>query len=349
MKQLSRVVRNTPCLSGYPAFGWLCVVCTITDIAFRAAQIRAAQALPKSPSQVPPAVARESKSCGGPTKPHSIRVGINTRQLLQMTAKRLVSKLSQMRGAALKLGQFMSIQDTHILPPEVDKIFRRVQDSFHYMPDWQMEVVPTSYCRNNFISKGIRSNELKDRTIQVMKDEPADDNSPGLLGQDPRSKIPWVWGVSTDRVLVMDRRRQRRRVVNLSPSTGGTLQNASSSYLFQFRLMQTDQLLVELCDATGLCSVDFGAACEYTKEFMDNWLHLLQAAARELPQNETIHTAAIRMVTTSLWDRVNNISRKLSGAFLLASRLGAVVDAKRLWARTCHTFKEPALDLLWDP
>ncbi|KAF8889132.1 ABC1 family-domain-containing protein [Infundibulicybe gibba] len=58
--------------------------------------------------------------------------------------KRLVSKLSQMRGAALKLGQFMSIQDTHILPPEIDKIFRRVQNSAHYMPDWQLEKVLNS-------------------------------------------------------------------------------------------------------------------------------------------------------------------------------------------------------------
>ena len=32
------------------------------------------------------------------------------------------------------------IEDTRVLPPEVDKIFRRVQDSAHYMPDWQMEV-----------------------------------------------------------------------------------------------------------------------------------------------------------------------------------------------------------------
>ncbi|KAF5377713.1 hypothetical protein D9757_009379 [Collybiopsis confluens] len=54
---------------------------------------------------------------------------------------RLVSKLSQMRGAALKLGQFLSIQDTHLLPPEIDAVFRRVQDSAHYMPDWQMEQV----------------------------------------------------------------------------------------------------------------------------------------------------------------------------------------------------------------
>jgi hypothetical protein len=33
--------------------------------------------------------------------------------------------------------------DTHLLPPEVDAIFRRVQDSAHYMPDWQMEVSVT--------------------------------------------------------------------------------------------------------------------------------------------------------------------------------------------------------------
>ncbi|KAJ7500729.1 ABC1-domain-containing protein [Mycena galericulata] len=68
-------------------------------------------------------------------------------QSLMMTEAnitRLVSKLSQMRGAALKLGQFLSIQDTHVLPADVDQIFRRVQDSAHYMPDWQMEQVLTS-------------------------------------------------------------------------------------------------------------------------------------------------------------------------------------------------------------
>ena len=83
--------------------------------------------------------------------------------MTEANIKRLVMKLSQMRGAALKLGQFMSIQgiswphtlffilffsnsnaahflDTHVLPAEIDKIFRRVQDSAHYMPDWQMDV-----------------------------------------------------------------------------------------------------------------------------------------------------------------------------------------------------------------
>ncbi|KAH9916412.1 ABC1-domain-containing protein [Epithele typhae] len=59
--------------------------------------------------------------------------------LTEANVKRLVSKLTQMRGAALKIGQFMSIQDSHALPPELEEIFRRVQDSANYMPDWQME------------------------------------------------------------------------------------------------------------------------------------------------------------------------------------------------------------------
>ncbi|KAJ7634452.1 ABC1-domain-containing protein [Roridomyces roridus] len=63
---------------------------------------------------------------------------------------RLVTKLSRMRGAALKLGQFLSIQDTHLLPADVDKIFRRVQDGAHYMPDWQMEQVLTASLGNDW-------------------------------------------------------------------------------------------------------------------------------------------------------------------------------------------------------
>lgn len=33
-----------------------------------------------------------------------------------------------------------TLKDSHMLPPEVEEIFRRVQDSAHHMPDWQMEV-----------------------------------------------------------------------------------------------------------------------------------------------------------------------------------------------------------------
>ncbi|KAK0550747.1 hypothetical protein OC845_002522 [Tilletia horrida] len=57
--------------------------------------------------------------------------------------RRLVDKLSTMRGAALKLGQFMSIQDSHMLPPELEEVLLRVQNSANYMPEWQMEKVMT--------------------------------------------------------------------------------------------------------------------------------------------------------------------------------------------------------------
>ena len=30
--------------------------------------------------------------------------------------------------------------DTNVLPPDLDRVFRRVQDSAHYMPEWQLEV-----------------------------------------------------------------------------------------------------------------------------------------------------------------------------------------------------------------
>lgn len=55
--------------------------------------------------------------------------------------RRLVDKLSTMRGAALKLGQFMSIQDSNLLPEQIEQVMLRVQNSAHYMPQWQMEKV----------------------------------------------------------------------------------------------------------------------------------------------------------------------------------------------------------------
>lgn len=73
--------------------------------------------------------------------------------------RRLVDKLSRMRGAALKLGQFMSIQgesdmqsslltsaDSNVLPPEIERVLQQVQANANCMPEWQMEVSTVS-CR----------------------------------------------------------------------------------------------------------------------------------------------------------------------------------------------------------
>lgn len=54
---------------------------------------------------------------------------------------RLVAKLSRMRGAALKLGQIISFQDSKMLPPAIQQVLQRVQDSADYMPASQRNKV----------------------------------------------------------------------------------------------------------------------------------------------------------------------------------------------------------------
>ncbi|TKA54076.1 hypothetical protein B0A55_12376 [Friedmanniomyces simplex] len=54
---------------------------------------------------------------------------------------RLVAKLSRMRGAALKLGQMISFQDSKVLPPTINAVLQRVQDSADYMPPYQRDQV----------------------------------------------------------------------------------------------------------------------------------------------------------------------------------------------------------------
>ncbi|KAI1096747.1 ABC1-domain-containing protein [Rostrohypoxylon terebratum] len=53
--------------------------------------------------------------------------------------ERLVTKLSRMRGAALKIGQVMSFQDSKMLPGPIREVLQRVQDRADYMPAWQRD------------------------------------------------------------------------------------------------------------------------------------------------------------------------------------------------------------------
>lgn len=57
---------------------------------------------------------------------------------------RLVARLSRMRGAALKLGQMMSFQDSKMLPAPIQEVLLRVQDSADYMPPSQRNRVLAS-------------------------------------------------------------------------------------------------------------------------------------------------------------------------------------------------------------
>ncbi|KAK5105703.1 hypothetical protein LTR62_002355 [Meristemomyces frigidus] len=61
--------------------------------------------------------------------------------LSEANLNRLVAKLSRMRGAALKLGQMISFQDSKVLPGTINTVLQRVQDSADYMPASQRDQV----------------------------------------------------------------------------------------------------------------------------------------------------------------------------------------------------------------
>lgn len=61
--------------------------------------------------------------------------------LTEANATRIVNTLCKVRGAALKLGQMLSIQDNTMISPTLQRIFERVRDGADFMPWWQLEKV----------------------------------------------------------------------------------------------------------------------------------------------------------------------------------------------------------------
>lgn len=58
--------------------------------------------------------------------------------------RRLANELSRMRGAAMKLGQLISMDAGEVLPPELAEIMARLRDQAHFMPPKQLKQVLTS-------------------------------------------------------------------------------------------------------------------------------------------------------------------------------------------------------------
>uniref|UniRef100_A0A8C2JBX4 Coenzyme Q8B n=1 Tax=Cyprinus carpio TaxID=7962 RepID=A0A8C2JBX4_CYPCA len=61
--------------------------------------------------------------------------------LSEANAERIVNTLCKVRGAALKIGQMLSIQDNTFINPQLQKIFERVRQSADFMPAWQVHKV----------------------------------------------------------------------------------------------------------------------------------------------------------------------------------------------------------------
>ncbi|XP_034494105.1 atypical kinase COQ8B, mitochondrial isoform X4 [Ailuropoda melanoleuca] len=58
--------------------------------------------------------------------------------LSEANAERIVQTLCTVRGAALKVGQMLSIQDSSFISPQLQRIFERVRQSADFMPRRQM-------------------------------------------------------------------------------------------------------------------------------------------------------------------------------------------------------------------
>ena len=59
---------------------------------------------------------------------------------------RLTDQLARMRGAAMKVGQLMSMDTGDLLPPELADILARLRAEAHPMPPQQLKTVLTQAC-----------------------------------------------------------------------------------------------------------------------------------------------------------------------------------------------------------
>ena len=61
--------------------------------------------------------------------------------LTEANINRIVDTLCKVRGAALKIGQMVSLTDNAFINPQLQQIFERVRQSADFMPDWQLQRV----------------------------------------------------------------------------------------------------------------------------------------------------------------------------------------------------------------
>ncbi|XP_024378992.1 protein ABC transporter 1, mitochondrial [Physcomitrium patens] len=273
-------------------------------------------------------------------------------------AERLALALCRMRGAALKVGQMLSIQDESIVPRPILEALERVRQGADVMPKRQlMKVIEAELGPNwqdrlqsfdpepiasasigqvhrailkdgtvvamkiqypgvansidsdienvrrlldytNVIPKGL----YLDQAMRVAKDELAREcdykleaanqrRFRELLKNDEAFYVPRVYeefcntrvlttelvpGVPIDKVKELDQ--------NVRDRVGAALLSLTLRELFEFRFMQTDpnwgNFLYD--EAKGTINlIDFGAAREYPRRFVDNYLKMILACANQ--------------------------------------------------------------------
>ena len=81
------------------------------------------------------------------------RPRMNDLLLTPANAKRLTNQLSQLRGAAMKVGQLISMDAGEVLPPELSEILMRLRADAHPMPPAQLKTVLTQSWGANWLRR----------------------------------------------------------------------------------------------------------------------------------------------------------------------------------------------------
>ncbi|KXZ56495.1 hypothetical protein GPECTOR_1g443 [Gonium pectorale] len=249
----------------------------------------------------PPAAA------SSPSSPGKASGGGGNAFLTEANAERLAAALCRMRGAALKLGQMLSIQDESVMPPQVQAALERVRSGADVMPRSQLEGQLDSELGPGWQER-LREFEWEPRAAasigQVAKRELALEcdyahelvcqrRYRALIAGDPElaphfavpDVVPelssarvltteWVRGVPIDKVVELPQEVRDR--------VGGRLLALTLRELFQWRFMQTDpnwgNFLYDT-ETDTIQLIDFGASRDYPEAFVLDYLRMVAACA----------------------------------------------------------------------
>merc|ERR1712157_99699 len=214
------------------------------------------------------------------------------------TTDMIVKTFTKARGAALKIGQFVSMQDENVVPAYITKIFDRVRDSADFMPFKQVESVLVKELGKDWRKK---FSEFEEKPFaaasigQVHRAVTLDGKEiavkvqyPGIADSIDSDFANVEKDVSSKRILATDLIRGGLTIDECTKLPQETrnfivrnMIRLAFYQLFTLRFMQTDPNFANYFwddKNKKVWLIDFGATQEYSKEFIDVYIDIINGA-----------------------------------------------------------------------